>query len=79
MLGAAKIGEASEPGEYDEGMLALLQLIWGGGFLSPSAGPFEGGEAAVWTSGALTMNYFDFWNREYRFLHLFYESLLAYA
>jgi len=35
MTQAAKIGQASEPGEYDEGMLALLQLIWGDGFLSP--------------------------------------------
>jgi SAM-dependent methyltransferase len=25
----------SEPGEYDEGMLTLLQIIWGDGFLSP--------------------------------------------
>jgi hypothetical protein len=31
----AKIGQASEPGEYDEGMLALLQIMWGDGFLSP--------------------------------------------
>lgn len=30
-----KIGQPSEPGEYDEGMLALLQIIWGDGFLSP--------------------------------------------
>ena len=35
MTPAAKIGQASEPGEYDESMLALLQLIWGDGFLSP--------------------------------------------
>jgi phosphoethanolamine N-methyltransferase len=35
MAESAKIGQASEPGEYDEGMLALLQLIWGDGFLSP--------------------------------------------
>jgi phosphoethanolamine N-methyltransferase len=35
MAESAKIGHASEPGEYDEGMLALLQLIWGDGFLSP--------------------------------------------
>jgi phosphoethanolamine N-methyltransferase len=35
MTESAKIGQASEPGEYDEGMLALLQLIWGEGFLSP--------------------------------------------
>lgn len=32
---SAKIGQASEPGEYDEGMLALLQIMWGDGFLSP--------------------------------------------
>ena len=31
----AKIGRASEPGEYDEGMQALLQIIWGEGYLSP--------------------------------------------
>jgi phosphoethanolamine N-methyltransferase len=31
----AKIGGLSEPGEYDESMLALLQIIWGDGFLSP--------------------------------------------
>ncbi|MGO9037077.1 MAG: methyltransferase domain-containing protein [Steroidobacteraceae bacterium] len=30
-----KIGQPSEPGEYDAGMLALLQIIWGDGFLSP--------------------------------------------
>jgi len=30
-----KTGRLSEPGEYDEGMLALLQIIWGDGFLSP--------------------------------------------
>jgi phosphoethanolamine N-methyltransferase len=30
-----KIGQSSEPGEYDAGMLALLQIIWGDGFLSP--------------------------------------------
>jgi ubiquinone/menaquinone biosynthesis C-methylase UbiE len=30
-----KIGGLSEPGEYDESMLALLQIIWGDGFLSP--------------------------------------------
>jgi phosphoethanolamine N-methyltransferase len=35
MTESVKIGQASEPGEYDEGMLALLQLIWGDGFLSP--------------------------------------------
>jgi SAM-dependent methyltransferase len=32
---SVKIDRPSEPGEYDEGMLALLQLIWGDGFLSP--------------------------------------------
>ncbi|MGA2190048.1 MAG: methyltransferase domain-containing protein [Steroidobacteraceae bacterium] len=32
---SVKIGQPSEPGEYDEGMLALLQIIWGDGFLSP--------------------------------------------
>jgi phosphoethanolamine N-methyltransferase len=31
----AKVGQSSEPGEYDAGMLALLQIIWGDGFLSP--------------------------------------------
>ena len=30
-----KIGRPSEPGEYDDGMQALLQIIWGDGFLSP--------------------------------------------
>jgi ubiquinone/menaquinone biosynthesis C-methylase UbiE len=30
-----KIGQASEPGEYDDAMQALLQIIWGEGFLSP--------------------------------------------
>jgi SAM-dependent methyltransferase len=33
-----KVGQLSEPGEYDEGMLALLQIIWGDGFLSPGGG-----------------------------------------
>jgi ubiquinone/menaquinone biosynthesis C-methylase UbiE len=32
---SAKIGQASEPGEYDDGMQALLQIMWGEGFLSP--------------------------------------------
>ena len=36
----SKVGKASEPGEYDEPMLALLQIIWGEGFLSPG-GPEE--------------------------------------
>jgi SAM-dependent methyltransferase len=31
----SKVGQLSEPGEYDEGMLALLQIVWGEGFLSP--------------------------------------------
>lgn len=34
-----KIGEPSEPGEYDPAMLALLQIIWGDGFLSPGGAP----------------------------------------
>jgi ubiquinone/menaquinone biosynthesis C-methylase UbiE len=32
---SAKVGQQSEPGEYDDGMQALLQIIWGDGFLSP--------------------------------------------
>ena len=32
---AGKLGLPSAPGEYDEGMQALLQIIWGDGFLSP--------------------------------------------
>jgi ubiquinone/menaquinone biosynthesis C-methylase UbiE len=32
---STKIGQPSEPGEYDDGMRALLQIIWGDGFLSP--------------------------------------------
>ncbi len=32
---APKLGQASEPGEYDAAMLTLLQIIWGEGFLSP--------------------------------------------
>jgi SAM-dependent methyltransferase len=35
---AAKLGQPSEPGEYDAGMLTLLQIIWGDGFLSPGGG-----------------------------------------
>jgi phosphoethanolamine N-methyltransferase len=31
----AKVGQPSEPGEYDDGMQALLQIMWGEGFLSP--------------------------------------------
>jgi phosphoethanolamine N-methyltransferase len=34
-LETSKIGQPSEPGEYDDGMQALLQIIWGDGFLSP--------------------------------------------
>jgi phosphoethanolamine N-methyltransferase len=34
-IDTAKIGRPSEPGEYDDGMQALLQIIWGDGFLSP--------------------------------------------
>jgi SAM-dependent methyltransferase len=30
-----KVDQLSEPGEYDEAMLTLLQIIWGDGFLSP--------------------------------------------
>jgi phosphoethanolamine N-methyltransferase len=46
---SARIGEPSEPGEYDAGMLALLQIIWGDGFLSPGgadevARVFEGSD-----------------------------------
>ena len=32
---AAKVGQLSEPGEYDTAMLDLLQILWGDGFLSP--------------------------------------------
>jgi len=32
---AVKIDQPSEVGEYDEAMQALLQLLWGDGFLSP--------------------------------------------
>jgi SAM-dependent methyltransferase len=32
---SAKIDQLSEPGEYDDAMLTLLQIIWGEGFLSP--------------------------------------------
>lgn len=32
---SVKLDQLSEPGEYDEAMLALLQIIWGDGFLSP--------------------------------------------
>ena len=37
-IDAPKIGRPSEPGEYDESMQALLQIIWGDGFLSPGGG-----------------------------------------
>jgi len=30
-----KVGQSSEVGEYDQGMQALLQILWGDGFLSP--------------------------------------------
>lgn len=30
-----KMDQLSEPGEYDEAMLSLLQIMWGEGFLSP--------------------------------------------
>jgi ubiquinone/menaquinone biosynthesis C-methylase UbiE len=32
---SAKIGQPSEPGEYDDAMQALLQIMWGEGYLSP--------------------------------------------
>jgi SAM-dependent methyltransferase len=35
---SSKVGGLSEPGEYDESMLTLLQIIWGDGFLSPGGG-----------------------------------------
>lgn len=31
----AETGRAATAGEYDDGMQALLQIVWGGGFLSP--------------------------------------------
>jgi phosphoethanolamine N-methyltransferase len=34
------MSDAAAPGEYDEAMQALLQLVWGDGFLSPG-GPAE--------------------------------------
>ena len=37
---AIKIDRPGEPGEYDDGMQALLQVVWGDGFLSPG-GPAE--------------------------------------
>jgi ubiquinone/menaquinone biosynthesis C-methylase UbiE len=30
-----KIDQPGQPGEYDDGMQALLQIVWGDGFLSP--------------------------------------------
>jgi SAM-dependent methyltransferase len=35
-----KIDQPGQPGEYDDGMQALLQIVWGDGFLSPG-GPAE--------------------------------------
>jgi phosphoethanolamine N-methyltransferase len=32
---SARIDRPGEAGEYDDGMLALLQIVWGEGFLSP--------------------------------------------
>lgn len=32
---SVKVDQLSEPGEYDQAMLDLLQIIWGDGFLSP--------------------------------------------
>jgi SAM-dependent methyltransferase len=48
---SAKLGQSSEPGEYDDGMQALLQIIWGDGFLSPGGAAevarlFEGSDIA---------------------------------
>jgi len=43
-----KIGRPSEVGEYDDALQALLQLIWGDGFLSPG-GPEEIRELLVGT------------------------------
>jgi hypothetical protein len=37
---SSKVDQPSEPGEYDDGMQALLQIIWGDGYLSPG-GPAE--------------------------------------
>ncbi len=36
---AVKIDRPAEIGEYDDGMQALLQLVWGDGFLSPGGAP----------------------------------------
>ncbi|MGA2707376.1 MAG: methyltransferase domain-containing protein [Steroidobacteraceae bacterium] len=46
-----KVDQLSQPGEYDEDMLTLLQIIWGDGFLSPGGAPelarlFEGCDIA---------------------------------
>src|ERR1700691_2146218 len=35
---SVRIDQLSEPGEYDDEMLTLLQIIWGDGFLSPGGG-----------------------------------------
>lgn len=35
-----RIDQPGQPGEYDDGMQALLQIVWGDGFLSPG-GPEE--------------------------------------
>ncbi len=48
---SVKADELSQPGEYDEDMLTLLQIIWGDGFLSPGGAPelarlFEGCDIA---------------------------------
>jgi hypothetical protein len=50
-LESGKMGQPSEPGEYDDGMQALLQIIWGDGFLSPGGSAelarlFEGSDIA---------------------------------
>ncbi|MGA2778470.1 MAG: methyltransferase domain-containing protein [Steroidobacteraceae bacterium] len=48
---SVKVDQLSEPGEYDDAMLTLLQVIWGDGFLSPGGAPelarlLEGSEIA---------------------------------
>jgi SAM-dependent methyltransferase len=48
---SVKVDQLSEPGEYDDDMLTLLQIIWGDGFLSPGGAPelarlLEGSEIA---------------------------------
>ena len=47
----AKMGQFSGPGEYDDGMQALLQIICADGFLSPGgaaevACPLQGSDIA---------------------------------